>query len=185
MGHLLHQGSTHTLAEINALLQDKCSVGLSIAPSIDDFTFTKTPNEVGNGDGIIEHPDQSCSVYLRIGHSNGKHTTQGPAFLCLRGQGKLRLGLYCYGALYELSLANLCYVDLDPPFQKLLGSEKAVTVLHDFEKRRLEAYGYYLFLSAGHIESVQAYDSFESDLRSAFAWFAQQPSTNQSEPAAE
>jgi hypothetical protein len=167
----LDSRATYTLADINALLQKECAHGFSAIPSIDNFTFTRTPQELHDGDIGDERPDRICGTRLRIGQSSGEYTTHSAVFLCLVGEGKNSVMLNCDSALYKFSLDNLSYVDLDSSFRQLLRSETELEVLTQAERNRLKAFGCYLFLSAGHIQTIQSYPRFEDNLRYACTRF--------------
>jgi hypothetical protein len=164
--------SEYTLAELNALLQKECAEGLSTLPNIDNYVFATTPHTLGNDDSGIEHPGQLCDIQLLLGKSSGEYTAHKSVYLCLERESDGKLVLNCDKTLYRFNLNNLSYVDLDPSYHGLLRNEDQVEVLHEIEKKRLRAYGYYLFLSAGHVQTVKPYHRFGDDLKSACNWFA-------------
>jgi hypothetical protein len=187
---------TYTLAELNTLLQRECLGGFSALPAIDNYIFTRTPDELADGDTDTERPGPLCNVRLQLGQSGDESTAQRSVYLCLESNSNGKFFLNCDNTLYIFNSDNLSYVDIDPTFRKLLDSDKKVDVLHDYQMFELKAYGYYLFLSAGHIPNVQSYYGFEDNLMYACKSFSrrtrdtreimnlQQESNRQKEPAA-
>jgi hypothetical protein len=187
---------TYTLAELNTLLQLECLSGISALPAIDNYTFTRTPAKLADGDTGTEKPDRLCDAHLLLGKGSDESTAHKSVHLCLESNSNGKFFLSCNNTLYIFNFENLSYVDLDPPFRKLLESDEEVEVLHNYQMLMLKAYGYYLFLSAGHISNIQLYHGFENSLILACKSFAkrnrdtreimipQQDSKRQREPAA-
>jgi hypothetical protein len=164
----------YTLAQINTYLQQEYPNEFSALPVISSFVFTSAPRALADGDLSRGDLNLICNVQLLLGHSDGEYTTDEPVYLCLGRDAHNRVSLNCNGNIYKFNLDNLSYIHLNESFRKLLRSEKEVEVLHDAERKRLKAYACYLFLQAGHVDTIQVYSGFVDDLRYASAWLARE-----------
>jgi hypothetical protein len=164
----------YTLTNVNAYLREECPDEISALPPINSFAFTNTPELINNGDADREALHPICNMQLLLRNSTGEYTTYSPVYLCLGGEGNNRVGLNCNGRLYTFNLDNLSYVNFAKPVRRLLRSQKEVEVLREAEKRRPKAYGCYLFLVAGHVQSIHLYSGSKDDMRYASAWLARE-----------
>jgi hypothetical protein len=167
---------SYTLAELDSYLQHESLDDFSALPPITSFVFDNIPGKLNQGkisDEALEHLNPLCSKQLLLGRSTGEYTApDSPVYLCLGGKAGNVVGLNCNGFIHQFSLDTLSYVDLEPPYRKLLKSKEEIIVLLDAEKRRLKAYTCYLFLKAGHSQEIEFYSTFKDDLRYASAWLA-------------
>jgi hypothetical protein len=162
----------YNLVDIIRYLQKECPDEIPTLPPMPRFAITRIYGQLANRDAGNEALTSIRNWQLLLGRSTGEYTTNYPVYLCIGGEGNNKASLKCNDKIYKFDLDNLSYVDLQPPFRKLLREENEVEVLQETEKRRLKAFGCYLHLKHGHIQTIQHYSGFLDDLRYAVTWFA-------------
>jgi hypothetical protein len=162
---------TYTLASLDGFLRKECSDEYKDLPSIDLFAFSTTPDHLAPGDTTDEDHLPLCDTRLYIGQSTGEFTPGKPVYLCIGGEGNTHVSLICGDKIYKSNFDNVAYIDMNEPLRKLCCSGNLM-LKSEVGKNRLKAYVCYLFLRAGHNQTVLSYRGLQNDLRLACTWLA-------------
>jgi hypothetical protein len=152
------------IGDLDHLLRERCPKEHAALPSIGTAPFSRMiARPVGcepiYGDRVIS------AIRLKIGTSNGEYTNGLPVYLCIGGEGNNQLALSCDDKIHKFSLDNLICVHLESPFDRLCKKIEDPEIGYEVESKCLRAYACYLFLEAGHVQTVQSYSQFEEYLR--------------------
>jgi hypothetical protein len=155
----------YTFESLTRRIQKEYPDALVALPNIDQFHF-----ETWEGKQTSLRLKPSCDQRIRIGAvANMKKGLNDNAYMYIGGDGANRTGLSCGLENKNLFLNKAYSIEPIAPFKYLCQYGRFI---HDEHLEMLRAFGCYLFLAAGHIETIRNYRNFVDDLQAAAAWLA-------------